>query len=398
MTKKKKVVSLEKEKAKKQKNTNNRFLIKATVIILLLVGVLFFIVSKSKIKEVNIVGSIHYTDEEITKMLDVEVGSTLLESFLRKDKSEKYLPFIDTIDITYSSFNSILVEVKEKAITSYIPFQTQYLALDKDGYIVGYENNMQNGIPISRGLKVKEAVVGNKISIEESVLDSILVIHNGIQKYNIGINEINFENGKYDNIHLYIDEIDIFLGDTNDIDKKLDLVSKAIEKLPSGSKGTLDLSKGSEFYIFKNDFELLYYIKNDEGFNAIDKDYVIKKISYLKFNDSVTVYGVDNFVGEVGKVADISDQDKNIIDTVLNRYNYLNKKPNEIHINYENRGEIATKIGNFTFILGKLEDIDARIDESLRFYNEHIFDETVGTVDMREIKAEYKVEKQKLVD
>ncbi len=335
------------------------FVIVVTIVVLIAI---FLIFGLAKIQEVTIEGETRYEKSEICNMLQIREGSSFVSAYLKKRAKVTLLPFVEKVDISFPSLNRAVIMVREKEITSFIPFQNQYVALDKEGYVVGYEKERKDDIPVSIGIKLEEATIGKKVPIDDKILDSVLVIYFAAKKYDMNISDISFLQGKADQIHIYRGDIDISLGNSEDIDMKMQTAKKVIEGLPKGTKGKLDLRYGSKSYVFKKDFSLFYYVKTDRGYYAIDRDYYIKKISQKKFTDGIIITNLDGFTGEEDKIATIEESKKKVIEEAIKACEVRHINLEELDFNYKQKRKFGLITKNVAFDMINTKDLDAKIN------------------------------------
>ncbi len=350
----KKVVSLKKKKRK--------FIgLRVFITLILILGGLFSLVYFTEIEKIKVLGESRYTDEEILQMLEIEEGMSVFDCYLKKANKTKLLPFLEDAEIKFNSLNRLSVIVTTKEVCSLIPFQDRYLALDKNGFVLGYENEIKSDVPISMGFNIKEAVIGEKINLDKAIVDVILNIYFAAKKNGLEVSEIFFIGGEADDIHIYLGDIDIDLGKADKVDLKLRTAKEVIKTLPVNSKGVLDLSNESDKYVFKNDFELKFYIEEERGFAAVDKNYVIKKISHSKFSDKLNLKNFLLNSGEIGDEVAISDENKAIIDELIRLSNENNLNLKEIDFNWKDRARPAIKIDDMTVDILDFAEMDLKI-------------------------------------
>ncbi len=343
----------------KSKKSNSRWII--ILILLVTICLIYFVFSFNKISKVEIVGDSKYSKEEICDMIGIKEGDSFLSAYIAKRKKINFLPFIEELNVNIRSMDRVLVSVKDKEVTSLIPFQEDYVVIDKDGYVLGYEPEIISGVPISRGINLDEAVIGEIVPIDKRILDVVLLIYFSAKKNLIDINEIFFLGGSPEKIHIHINDINILLGDASNIDEKMKTARAVLEKLPQNSKGSLDLSKSRSSYVFKNDFELRYYVIDDRGFCAVDKNYIIKKISHSKFNDSITVSNLEAFAGNVGEEAKIIEEEKILLDSIIAEANKNNLNLKGIDLKFGKKEELAIFTDKVKFVLGKNDETIKKI-------------------------------------
>jgi len=160
--------------------------------VIILVGALYFIVGESKIRYVTVLGATHYSREEIVNMVGIDGNTSVLDIYLMASNLEATLPYVKEVALDEITFNSVTIVVTEKEIISFIAYQNQYLALDKDGYIVGYEDQRIMDRPLVEGLTFPSASVGNKLDVNEDVLSAILQFYHLGNKYDLNLDRNRF--------------------------------------------------------------------------------------------------------------------------------------------------------------------------------------------------------------
>lgn len=268
------------------------FVMWLSIFIVMLVAVLYFIIGQSIIRQIVVTGSRHYTREEIRTMVGITEDTTVLDVFMHRNMSYDHLPYINKVEITYLSFNSIQIDVTEKEVISYIPYQGRYLALDNDGYVVGYENQKEMNLPSVTGLYFESASLGQQLDVTEAVLAAMLNLYHLGNKYDVQASEIDFIQGDVQMIHLYVKDVRIILGEGVELDRKMRDAGEVIRQLKQEVKGSLDLQIDSDHYIFKEDLASMMYFSYGERFIGVDPAYVVKKISIHRMKDQLLVKGL----------------------------------------------------------------------------------------------------------
>ena len=97
-------------------------LIACVVLVLLIAGI--FVYEKYTIRTVYVEGNTHYTDEEIKDMvIDGKLSNnSIYLSILYRNKEIKDVPFIETMDVSILSPDTIQINVFEKALAGYVDF------------------------------------------------------------------------------------------------------------------------------------------------------------------------------------------------------------------------------------------------------------------------------------
>lgn len=232
----------------RKKNNTSKYLL---FVIFVLAIVLVLITRLTKIDTIIVEGNNRYTSDQIIKIVNLSNKSNIIDVYFGTNSKIKNNPYIQDIKINYSDYNTLKIIVKEKDINGYIPFMSKYLCIDKNGYVIDYTDNLFSNIPIIEGIEIDEFVVGERINVNENIIDSCYMFYQGLEKYNLSINKIVYDNNEVDNILVYINNVKIIFGDMNHFFNKLQLVKSIIEYIPSGESGTLDLRNDLSKVIFQ---------------------------------------------------------------------------------------------------------------------------------------------------
>ena len=108
------------------------------VVLAVLLGVGNYIKANYTVRTVYVEGNIHYTEDEIKRMvMDGILGdNSLYLSFKYKNKDVKGIPFVDVLNVDILSADTIKITVYEKSLTGYVKYLDTYVYFDRDGYVV----------------------------------------------------------------------------------------------------------------------------------------------------------------------------------------------------------------------------------------------------------------------
>jgi len=224
---------------------------KVTLLIVLIVILLFvvagiFVIEKYKIRTVYVEGNTHYTEDEIKDMVLTNTlsNSSIYLSMKYRNKEIKGIPFIETMDVSILSADTIKITVYEKALAGYIEFLGHYMYFDKDGIIVESSSEKTAGIPQVTGLKYGYVVLYEKLPVEDdSIFKQILSITQLLNKYEISTDKIYFDDSL--DMTLYFGEAKVMIGSQDYLDEKIMKLKYILPEL-EGKKGTLRMENYSE--------------------------------------------------------------------------------------------------------------------------------------------------------
>lgn len=233
-----------------KKKKNLRRLISFLIILLIVSGLLYggyrYFCYHFEIKEAFVEGNIHYTDEEIKNIvMDGFLGNnSFYLSMKYKNKDIKDVPFIEKMDVSVLSADSIKISVYEKALAGFSEYLGTYIYFDKDGIIVEVSSVKTSGIPEVLGLEFDYAVLYEPLPVENpKMFRSVLDITQLMTKYKVSAEKMYFKpNGE---IVIYHDKVVINLGDENNLDIKIMNLPSILDNL-TGKEGVLHMEKYDE--------------------------------------------------------------------------------------------------------------------------------------------------------
>lgn len=225
-------------------------------LLILLVGGYFYITDHYRVTTVHVDGNIHYTNEEITKMvMEGRFGdNSLFLSLKYRDRGIEGVPFVETMDVDIETKDTIRITVYEKALAGYVRYLGRYVYFDKDGIVVETSDEETAGIPQVTGLVFDHVVLHEPLPVDKPELfDEILNITQQLAKYNLSADRIYFD-GAYQ-VTLYFGGARVALGENQDINEKIMKLQYILPDL-MGKNGILDMREYSEdtkTYSFEQD-------------------------------------------------------------------------------------------------------------------------------------------------
>lgn len=224
----------------------------------LALGAGYYILSTYTIKNVYVEGNIHYTQEEIQEIvMDGPLGNNSLYLSLKyKNKGVENIPFVDVMDVSILSPDTIKINVYEKALAGYVDYMDSYMYFDKDGYVVESSQIKTDGVPQITGLQFESCTLGRKLPVEkEDIFASIMDLTKLLSKYKLSPDRIYFRD--YEEITLYFGEVRVALGIGKNMEEKLMVLPTLLKNL-EGKKGVLrmeDYTRDTKTTVFETDGE-----------------------------------------------------------------------------------------------------------------------------------------------
>ena len=242
------------KKETKTKTVKKLIVVLAALAVLFILGLSF--AGVFRVRQVTVTGNAYYTKEEVVDLLldEGSLQNTLLVYLRYKYQEHPEIPFIDDFEVTMDSWQSLKIRVYEKNMVGYVRYLGQDVYFDKDGIVVESSTETFEKVPEIIGLKFNSIVLDSKLEVgDDEVFRHILDLTQSFDKYNLDVSKVYFDSS--DNVILYIDEVKVYLGKSDDYTDKL-FELKQMETKFAGLKGSLymqDYTKDSSSIIFKKD-------------------------------------------------------------------------------------------------------------------------------------------------
>lgn len=214
-----------------------------TFLLLLLV---IAVLSSLQIHTVTVSGNEQYTAEEIeAEIFDTKLNRNPLFCYLQYQfRPHKSIPFVEDYKIVFRSPVEAEIIIYEKSVVGYVSYMNSKMYFDKDGIIVESTSEALPGVPEISGLEFGHIVLHRPLPVEDSqIFDEILNLTQLLAVNEIPAEQIRFDADK--EATLYLDELQVKLGDNSSMNGKLSELRDMIRDYPD-LKGTLYLDSYDE--------------------------------------------------------------------------------------------------------------------------------------------------------
>lgn len=206
----------------------------------LLFGVIFFF-TYFKVRTVEVMGSSHYSEEEIKEMIlqgPMAYNSVLAPIVCSKDDTGD-IPFVEGFRVKQMNRNTIVISVKEKKPVGCIPYLDSYIYFDRNGIFIESSRERAEKVPYFDGIQVDNVIMNEKLPIKgKTILNTAVALSTIFQKNDMLPDHIAFDESNQ--ISLVYGDITVQLGEDKNLEDKM---AKVFSILPmiSGKKGVLHL-------------------------------------------------------------------------------------------------------------------------------------------------------------
>lgn len=248
------------------------FLIAAILAVILALGLLVA-VTVFQIRDIEVTGNSHYSEQEIIDKVITDKYSTnsLYLYFKYQYLDTEEIPFVDKIEVSLASPGKVKLRVYEKSIVGYVTYMGANLYFDKDGIVVESSSEVTEGIPCISGLKFDALALYQKLNVkDDSIFERILDITQLVKKYELTPDRIEF--GTNLQLTLYFEQMRVALGNSGSLDEKVGRLHELYPDL-EGRSGVLRMenyTEDSKFISFEQDKKAGKDGQDEE--NAEDKE------------------------------------------------------------------------------------------------------------------------------
>ena len=209
-----------------------------------------------RVETVEVTGNQRYTQEEIIDRIFPGKADRNVIYCYGKDRLKEHIqiPFVEDYQLVFHGPFHVEVIVHEKSVVGYVSYMSSYMYFDKDGIIVESANKEIDGIPRVVGLNYGQIVIHQPLPVEdEGIFKDILNLTQVLSLHDLDVDRIQFD--ARGETTLYMDDLEVFLGNNENIDGKILRLSNMFPQL-DGLSGTLyldtyDPANSSMAYTFK---------------------------------------------------------------------------------------------------------------------------------------------------
>lgn len=233
-------------------------ILKKVLIAVALIGIISITVVSLKIQHVEVVGNSMLSDLEVaSSIFENDIDKSALVFFYReKFGKHKKINYINDYYVRWKSPFSIVIDVHEKPSIAYVRCDLENVYFDKDGVINDITTSKKGNIIEVSGITFNSYEKGEKLKTRDmKTVNTILNIASSL--YDSKLPAKYLEIAKDGNISVFIGDIVVDLGDTKNMEIKLQRLNDIYKEI-ADLKGTLYLSNARE--------------------NMLDEQYIFKKV------------------------------------------------------------------------------------------------------------------------
>ncbi|MBO5278452.1 MAG: cell division protein FtsQ, partial [Lachnospiraceae bacterium] len=215
-----------------------RYKVLLALAVLAVLAIFVSVLYSLRITNVSYVGNTRYTEEELNeKIFDKSYSLNPVYCFWEsRYGGKKQIPFIQTYDIEFQSWNQISVRIYEKSVVGYVNYKGYRMYFDKDGIVVESSREALEHVVEIEGLSFSHMILHQKLPVEEeSIFNFILNLTQMMIKYELPAEKIAFDENN--NAAIYIGNIRFNIGKDQYLNEKVARISDLLPET-AGLSGT----------------------------------------------------------------------------------------------------------------------------------------------------------------
>ena len=215
---------------------------KVLILLTLVVLLVLFVFFGMKITTVHVEGTRMYSADEIKQSVFSRkyADNEFFFWIYQKMYGINTLPFVEEIDVSYDSLNTITLHVYDKKISGCIEYMGQYIYFDKDGIVLQSMKEKKEDVLVVNGIRFGTFTVGKAFNVKDDTLfQTIMNLSQLISHYKISVDKLQIEDK---DILLLSGDIKVTLARKTMYDDEMSALSDVLKTAKKEKlKGTIDM-------------------------------------------------------------------------------------------------------------------------------------------------------------
>lgn len=215
---------------------------KVLILLTLVVLLVLFVFFGMKITTVYVEGTRMYSADEIKQSVFSRkyADNEFFFWIYQKMYGINTLPFVEEIDVSYDSLNTITLHVYDKKISGCIEYMGQYIYFDKDGIVLQSMKEKKEDVLVVNGIRFGTFTVGKAFNVKDDTLfQTIMNLSQLISHYKISVDKLQIEDK---DILLLSGDIKVTLARKTMYDDEMSALSDVLKTAKKEKlKGTIDM-------------------------------------------------------------------------------------------------------------------------------------------------------------
>lgn len=196
------------------------------------------------INKIEINGLDNLSEEQVISMLTAKEGENIFS--FSASKSEKQIMkshYIQSVKVSRRLPSTVVVDLNEYKLRGYVPYMGSYLYINEDGLILDIQKTTTKQLPVVEGLNFDSFTVGEVLKVDNpSAFTTMVELSRLFDKYQLLADIIRVDVSNTNDVHLYIEKVDVELGSMDDANRKLLMLIEVLKQLDTKYAGRLNLT------------------------------------------------------------------------------------------------------------------------------------------------------------
>ena len=200
-----------------------------------------------RVKEISVSGNSTFASTQIQQAIlqDGLCQNTLylLWKYSDREKAEKALPFLSSVEVKMVNPFKVQVHVYEKQAVGYVRTQGKYVYFDRTGLVIENSQKLHENVPEVTGLTVDKATLYETLTATEpDKLDTVVRVADLLKQEGLTPDEIRYSTK--DELILIFGKLNVLMGDESSIEDKISVLSSILPTVADKS-GNLNMESYS---------------------------------------------------------------------------------------------------------------------------------------------------------
>ncbi|MFO7951219.1 MAG: FtsQ-type POTRA domain-containing protein [Bacillota bacterium] len=226
-----------------------RFIVRVTVILAFLT-LLFYAELFFRVEQVEVEGNSELSSDEVINAGEIEKGMSiiLLQENVIAEKIERQEPRAKNVKVNRKLPDTLTVAIEERKPAAYVMTADGFWIIDKNAVPFEYAREANQDYPLISGIDGSLVIPGAPIdcSVRQEVLEAFFAAWPG--ETGLEAEKLDLR-ASYNLIVHTIDEMELWLGDDEDMDHKLELIKNSMPYLDREENFRLDVRCGKRLIV-----------------------------------------------------------------------------------------------------------------------------------------------------
>lgn len=216
----------------------------AVLVIFVIIWAVFFKSPYFQIDTIQINGLDNLSEEQVKGMLTTNEGNNIFSFSTSKcEKNILKSHYVENVSVSRELPHTIIIDLNEYKLRGYVPYMGSYLYINEDGLILDIQKNVTKQLPVIEGLNFNSFTAGEVLKVDNpSAFTTMVELARLFDKYQLLTDIIRVDVTNVNDIHLYVNKVDIEFGDMDNANRKLLMLIEVLKQLDTNYAGILNLT------------------------------------------------------------------------------------------------------------------------------------------------------------